>query len=503
MLLPLAVAGGNAAAAELYNENGVEFRWDNTLGYSIAARMEGRDPAILADPNRDDGDRNFAPGIVSNRLDLMSQLDLSQGDLGFHASANAWYDHAYQGLTGNRSQATYNATDVPAGRFAPALRTLYGQYAELADAFLYDTINGEVPVSIRAGRQTVLWGESLFFDPNSIASAQAPTDFTRITTGESSYSTNVYLPVAQLFLAAQFSPNVAVTIYDQFEARSSRLTGDGSYLGYLDFMGAGAGRMFLRSGEYLTLADHGKISASGQYGVGLHTLIGGADLGLYALKYNARDPEIYQVLAASPFNPQIAGFYGLVYPKKVTLYGASASADLGDGTIAGEISLRQKAPLLIYASEEIGGDGEAPSYVRGDLLHVQASTRLPLGQSLVWEAADLSAEVSADRVTGTPALDTGLDRFAMRTRLLIEPHYFQALPNLDLTLPMALGYNLTGHGFSYYQQNGGTGDFQLGVSALYQSVWKASLSLTGFIGAPGRQPLADRDFIALSLERSF
>jgi len=47
----------------------------------------------VADPNADDGDRNFAPGIISNRFDLYSQLDFSKGRFGFDASARAWYDH--------------------------------------------------------------------------------------------------------------------------------------------------------------------------------------------------------------------------------------------------------------------------------------------------------------------------------------------------------------------------------------------------------------------------
>jgi hypothetical protein len=35
------------------------------------------------------------------------------------------------------------------------------------------------------------------------------------------------------------------------------------------------------------------------------------------------------------------------------------------------------------------------------------------------------------------------------------------------------------------------------------SVWKIDLTLTSFIGAPSRQPLADRDFLLLGLERTF
>jgi hypothetical protein len=501
-LLTLPLVATRTSADELYAADGVELRWDNTLRYTTAARISARDPTILANSNRDDGDRDFAPGIVSNRLDLMSQLDLAQGDLGVHVSAAAWYDSVYHANTDNRSEATTNVTAVPSTHFAPDTRNLYGQYAELDDAFLYDTVDvGDIPLSLRAGRQTVLWGESLFYDQNSIASALAPTDYTRTATGENSYSNNVYLPVTQLVLAAQLLPNVALTIYDQVEARASRQAGDGAYLSYVDFIGAGAGRLFLPSGQYLILGNDGKVSASGQYGAALHASISGADFGFYALKFNARDPQIIETIAPDTQNPQIAGSYRLVFPKDITLYGASASTALADGTVAGEISIRQNMPLLIYGQQ--GSGAGARTYFKGDLLHVQASAQLPIGQTAVWDTADLSMEVAADDVTD--AYDSGplADRFAMKTRILIEPHYFQVLPNLDLTFPAGAGYNFTGHSFSYYAQTEGAGDFQIGVSALYRSVWKASLTMTGFIGSPLRQPLADRDFIALSLERTF
>ena len=296
-LLMFLSAATCVSADELYASDGVDLRWDNTLRYTTAARISARDPTILANPNSDDGDRDFAPGIVSNRLDLMSQLDLAQGDLGVHVSAAAWYDSVYHANTDNKSEATTNVTAVPSTRFAPGVRNLYGQYAELNDAFLYDTVDvGDIPFSLRAGRQTVLWGESLFYDPNSIASAQAPTDYTRTATGESSYSSNVYLPVTQLVLAAQLLPDVALTIYDQVEARASRQAGDGSYLSYVDFIGAGAGRLFLSSGQYLVLDNDGKVSANGQYGAALHASISGADFGFYALKFNARDPQIIETI---------------------------------------------------------------------------------------------------------------------------------------------------------------------------------------------------------------
>ena len=91
----------------------------------------------------------------------------------------------------------------------------------------------------------------------------------------------------------------------------------------------------------------------------------------------------------------------------------------------------------------------------------------------------------------------------MKARARLEPRYFQVLPNLDVTGIVELGYNVTGRGFTYYAQNGGTGDFRLGLSGTYLSAWKLGVIYTGFLGRPSRQPLADRGFATLSLERTF
>jgi hypothetical protein len=500
-----------AAAAELYAADGLDLRWDNTLRYSTAMRISPRSNLILGNANSDDGDRNFAPGIVSNRLDLMSQLDLAAGDFGFHASGAGWYDSIYHGRTDNHSEATYNVTSVPSGHFAPAVRDLHGQYAELDDAFVYGNLSvADIPLSVRAGRQTVLWGESLFNDANSIASAQAPVDDTRTVNGPNGYSNDVYLPVAQLSLTAQLLPNIAVSVYDQFEARPSRQPGDGSYLSYIDFLGPGAGRLFLPSGQQLLRGKDGKASATGQYGIAIHTTLNDIDVGLYGLRFNASDPEIVTTPDGDSSNPQDIGHYKLVYPKGIRLYGASASGSLGDSTIAGELSVRQNTPLVIYAPGQLfarhPSTGYAPAYEKGDLLHVQASDTMRTGGSGIWDSADLSMEVATDEimhVNGNAAADPSWSRFAMKARFLFEPHYFQVLPGLDLTIPVGIGYNLTGRGFTYYVQNAGTGDLELGVSALYRSAWKASIAFNGFIGSPASQPLADRDFIAASLERTF
>jgi hypothetical protein len=504
----LLALSGQAGAAEIYAADGLDIRWDNTLRYSLALRPLSRSGELTSYINGDDGDRNFAPGLVSNRLDLRSVLDIAAGDFGIHASAAAWYDTVYQTRTDNSSPATDNST-ASAGHFAPAVRSLHGRHAELEDAFVYANFSlGEMPLSLRGGRQTLLGGESRFFDANSVAAAMAPTDYLKFMTDQGGYSGNMFLPVTQANLTLQPVSWLSLSVYDQFEWRASRQPGDGSYLSYVDYAGTGAARLFLTPGQYLTLSpDRGP--ASGQYGLTLHASLADTDFGFYALRFRAKDP-----IAALVPDPALAGqagaigYYRLVYPSGIDLYGASFSTDLDGKIFAGEISARQGMPLVSYdpRTPQLTAPMRVPYYARGDTLHAQISLVGELAETVVWDRAEASAEIATDHILDRGVTAPGappFSRFAMKARARLEPHYFQVLPNLDVTGVAELGLNLAGHSFSYYTQNSGTGDFRLGLSGTYLSAWKAGIAYVGFLGAPSRQPLADRDFVMLNLERTF
>jgi hypothetical protein len=507
----LMASGRHAQAAQLYTTDGLDIRWDNTLRYSAALRLEAPNAVLLGYANGDDGDRNFAPGLVSDRFDLLSEFDIAAGDFGVHASAAAWYDTVYQASTDNTSTATSNAASPVAHQFTSAVRSLEGQHAELDDAFAYGNFTlAEIPVSVRAGRQTLLGGESRFFDANSIAAAMAPADYLKTMTDQSGYSGNMFLPVNQLNLTLQPLPWLSVSLYDQLEWRASRQQGDGSFLNYLDYVGAGAGRLFLTPDQYL-VRDPDHETVGGQYGIALHSTIADVDLGLYALRFRAKDPSL-EILS----NPLLAGqagavgSYRLTYPSGINLYGVSFSTELGDNTLSGEFSARQNMPLVSYDPRlqhlpALTGGGYG-GYAKGDTLHTQISLVTALAETPFWDRADAAAEIATDHVLGFTSITPGepfYSSFAMKARARFEPHYFQVLPNLDMIGIAELGYNLAGHSFTSYAQNSGSGDFRFGVSGIYLSAWKASVTYTGFLGAPSRQPLADRDFAMFSLERTF
>ena len=504
----LSAFSAHAGAAEIRAVEGLDIRWDNTLRYSIGLRPFSRSAELLTYINGDDGDRNFGPGLVSNRFDLRSELDIGSGDFGLHASAAAWYDTVYQTRTGNTSPATDNSA-ASAGHFAPAARNLQGQHVELTDAFAYGNFTlAEMPVSLRAGRQTLLGGESRFFDPNSIAAAMAPTDYLKFMTDQGGYSGNMFLPVTQANVTLQPLPWLSLSFYDQFEWRGSRQPGDGSFLSYVDYVGTGAVRLFLAPNRYLTLSpDRG--AASAQYGFMLHASIADVDLGLYGLRFRAKDP-----IAALVPDPALSGqtgaigYFRLVYPTGIDLYGASFSTEWDGNILAGEISARQGMPLVSYdpRTPQVTAPLRTPYYARGNTLHAQLSLITQFADTYLWDRADLTTEVATDHILDLSGAAPGappFPRFAMKARARFEPYYFQLLPNLDIGGVAELGFNLAGHSFSYYAQNNGTGDFRIGVTGTYLSAWKAGLAYVGFLGAPGRQPLADRDFALLTFERTF
>src|SRR5690606_24394425 len=60
-------SGGTVHAFEFDTGNpDLAVRWDNSLRYAYANRVQSQDAAILRSPNNDDGDRNFNKGTVLN-----------------------------------------------------------------------------------------------------------------------------------------------------------------------------------------------------------------------------------------------------------------------------------------------------------------------------------------------------------------------------------------------------------------------------------------------------
>lgn len=527
-----ALLAGSAGAADLGTVGGFDVRWDTSVRLSLGLRTEPADSALLAVVNGDDGDRAFTPGLISDRLDLLSQLQISRDDAGLYVSGDGWYDGAYHGRTANTSPATFNPITVPYTQFPQATRHLDGGMAELLDAYAYARFD---QLSLRIGRQTLLWGESFFFPENAIAGAQSPVDGIKALGQPLAQNREILLPVAQASVRLGLPNGFSAEAYAQFEWRRDRLPGVGSYFSTVDYLDAGGERLFagnpatggfagggpVPGDGYQAAAIHASPAAAepptlpaftrgadrvppdlGQFGAALRYANGDWDAGLYALRFAAKLPTLYYAVA-----PAASGYgnlyrYGLDFPRFIALYGASLSRSWQQINIAGEISARVGMPLL-SGTPPLLPPAAAARFATGTTLHANLSADAVLPPSRFWQGAEWLAEIAADdvaSVTGEPAaLLPGRTRAAMALRTSFTPNYFEVLPNLDISLPLGLGIGLAGRSRIDSALSAGIGDVEAGVQLTYRRRWQGALSFTHFIGGA----LADRDFVILSVSRTF
>ncbi|WP_137817682.1 DUF1302 domain-containing protein [Pseudomonas sp. 2FG] len=499
--------------------------WDNTLKYSNSFRVKGREDNIAGDPgtlNGDDGDRNFSSGLISNRLDLLSELDIKYQEVGARISGAAWYDTVYNEDNDNDSPATANQLSVPHDQFTEDTEKLHGRKGELLDAFVYGATDiGSTRLTGRLGQFNQIYGESLFFGANGIANAQSTVDLVKLQSVPGSQFKEILMPTEQVSGNWQLSDTVSVGAYYQFEWNKSRLPAAGSYFSNGDFVGDGAESVFFPTGRLI----HGEdIDAkdSGQFGAQVKFSIEDWEFGLYAAKYHDKTPIFYFRPAA--LIPGADDSYVNVYAEDIKVYGASFSTVMGEANVAGEVSMRVDTPLAATGGVVLTGmdadNNSNPAYPIGNSLHAQVSMVNLYGGSSLWDAAALVGELAFNRRLSVKEngdhLDPNATRDAYSLRFTFEPQYFQVMPGVDLQVPINVGY--TPHGRSsvtplaFSPEHGG--DFTIGLKADYQKAWYASLSYTNFFGdgAPivdshnaytYKQTLKDRDFIAFSIQRTF
>ncbi|PBI87715.1 hypothetical protein BKP43_37810 [Variovorax boronicumulans] len=512
----------------------LKLRWDNTVKYSAAARVQGRNPRLVGDINLDDGDRNFGEGLISSRTDVLSELELTyRNRFGARVSGATWYDSAYQRRNSHDAPWTANQTSVPFNVFPKGTRKLHGGTGEILDAFVFSNTEVlDMPLTVRLGRHTLLYGETLFLGANGIANAQAPVDAVKALSVPGSQFKEIILPVNQLSLQLQPRPNLAIGGYYQFEFRKSRIPGVGSYFSNTDLFDKGGENLLFAPGVMAPRAPDLRASNRGQFGMQVRWRPSGMDteFGAYAVRYHDKIHQTYVRPLGLPAPGGLgAGFpldYQLVYPEGIRSYGLSFSTSVGDFNVAGEASVRRNTPLvsgaeLITTPGLVGGIGNNALYAVGNSAHLNLSAMYAFPRTALFDGGMLLGEVGWNRrtsITKNPqALDPNASRDALGFRVIFEPQWFQVLPQLDLSMPLSLGYNPRGKSSVVQQFNGGAhkgGDISVGLKGTFQQRWRFGLTYTRFFGSAGpiigpdgsqtfRQTLADRSFVSLSIQTTF
>ncbi|NQD59301.1 DUF1302 family protein, partial [Pseudomonas sp. CM25] len=487
-----------------------------------------------ASPNQNDGDNNFDKGsLIQKRLDIFSEFDAKYQNYGLRLSGAAWYDTVYQSSNDNDTTTANRPAGQPANEFSSETARVMGRDAELLDAFVYGQFSpNDLPVTVRAGRHTVLFGESLFFANNAIAGGQGPVDAVKARSVPGSTTKEILLPTGKVSVQASLADGLSVGAYLGYEWEKSRLPPIGSYLATSDSVGPGAESVFAGNLGSFTVIDEKGAKDSGQGGISLryYSELLDTDFGFHAIRYHATAPSgIYTRWAGLPGQSAPLTFQE-VYHEGIKAYGISANRTFDNLNFGAELSIRDNTPLastgLTIFQTPVGiivngnfDNDDNPGYAVGRTAHANLNWLATLRPNWLADETSLAGEIAWNRrlsfTDGKEFANPLADRDAASMRVVLTPRYRQVLDGLDLAVPLGVSYthgNSSAVGPTFGVDNGG--DISLGLEGTYLNDWTVSVQYVHFYGDPGvpqnsaqqqqyKQALADRDFLTLSVRTTF
>ncbi len=543
-----ATLAGGALAFEFDTGNpDLSIRWDNTFRYNLGVRVEGRDNKIGNSAVSDEGTYSFNTGnAVTNRGDVLSELDVVwKKQLGFRVSGAGWYDAAYDSdSSSNPNPPLVNIPSYPNRLYTPYTKRFYhGPSGELLDAFGFANFDlGTVPTSLKAGRLSLYWGESLFLGGNlhGIAYSQNPLDLQKGFATPGSEAKELFRPLGQVSGTAQITDTVSVAAQYFWQWEEFRYPEGGTYTGPVDFVFNGPVRQFLPQ-PGLGFATRGNAFEPGQSGEwGLTTRWSpewlDGTLGFYYRNFADKLPQT--LLTQVGPNRSV---YNLIYKDDIDLWGISLAKNIAGVSVGAELSYRHNTPLN---SQVLGNASAAGTPARGttpgpvgDTYHglvnvVGLIPKTPVfdtasyGLELTWSQwADVKSGQNLFNAVGYPGCtvagqpgnkwDGCTTKNFFGLALAFTPTWFQVFPGVDLQAPLTFATGLTGNAATVFGGNQANGNYTIGVGADIFQKYRVDLKYIDWFGrykdngnAVTSQNglttlLSDRGFVSLTLKTTF
>jgi hypothetical protein len=490
-------------------------RWDNTVRLNLGVRLQDRSASIdnaFGFPY-DQSNALFPDkgDFVTKRLDLLTEFDLAwQKTYGFRVSAAGWYDDAY----GNHAASTTHPTAYVNDEFTNVVKRYYhGPSGEFLDAYVWGRFQpGSMAVDTRLGKQALIWGEGLFGSTNSLAYSQVPNDGRKGAANPGASAKETALPIEMVSAVAQVTDDLSLAGFYTFKWRPNRLPEGGTYFAAADTIleGPNVGREGAVKGS------------SGDLGLSLRwrpSWLGEGTVGVYARRFDEKQPWASQLDAATNLRRA-------VYARDVQLYGVSLTKVVGGVSVGTEVSYRRNMPL-----NSAGAAGPHSYGARGDTIHALVNGVASFSQTPLWSSSALAAEVSMSHLhkvtenenlykaegstgcTDQPILAGCSSKTFWTVGASFTPTWQQALPGVDVSLPIFGSYNFKGNAPT---NSGGFEGFKvlrIGVSAIAYASHTLDLTFTRYWSktgtlANGRQlvlgaPYNDKGNVTLTYQTTF
>jgi len=496
--LVLAWAGGASAFEIETDDPDVKMRWDNTVRYTTGVRIEDQDSRLMRNFVYDEGDSKFKRGdIVTNRIDLLSEFDVSyRGKFGARVTGAAWYDQAYDNPsvtapTGTATAYRNNEYNDTVKRF------VNGPSGEILDAFVWTNIDlGKVPLNVKIGRQTNVWGEGLLIGAHAISYGQSPIDGVKAVTNPGVETKEVFLPIGQVHASAQLTDNLTVVGQYFYDWTPTRIPHAGTYLMGADTAPTSDYLAFGIGSLKASIIDAKTPSKSGNWGVGARWNVEAIEstFGAYYRKFDDYTPELgVQLMNFVGPLPTNARF---LYPENIEQYSLSFSRVIGGVSVGAELSYRINGPLNTPASHTLD------TGARGDTWHAVLNGVYMLPKTPIWDTGTLIAEIAYNRLdrvtknkqlyreigaavcrnsaTNVPGSGTMLDGCstvdAWQLAVRFSPQYLNIFPSWDLAVPISINYGLSGNAPSAGGGTEGELRWSIGTTWTYASKYEFALA---------------------------
>ena len=408
-----------------FNNPDLTGRLDTTIGAGALFRTESQDAMLAAtgDPvdmtmqgfgsqlNKNDANNNFDRGLASVVYRVTPTLDIAwQNRVGVYFSGTAFYDSVI--MDGDHDGGILRPSDpfIPpngitrfatfsqhpnnglGSKFTPKTRTDAGRRARVLAAYAWADVElFDRPITIRAGRQVINWGEAIFFQGGINTANFFDLNTLRQPGGE---IREALLPLGSVSFSYGLSLNTSFEGFYQFEWANSEDAPVGTYFSTHDsFPAVGAqnviidGRVaafaagapglenafaqytFDTYGEsgvdygyeqtQVTVNRAGNINpdGDGQFGLAFRYFaeqLNGTEFAAYYTRTHARLP----VVAASIQNLNRGGGaigmaeaidtseYRMFYPEDIDMFGLSFNTTLASFSMGGELAYRPKRPII-------------------------------------------------------------------------------------------------------------------------------------------------------------
>jgi hypothetical protein len=400
-----------AAGAVEFDLGGAAVTVSNRISLGATMRMEDPDEDLIGignggnafSTNGDDGNLAWEKDdIVASAMKLTSDISMTMGDYGLFVRGSGVYNMAMEDAD------LFDPADYGAGKEQPlselnakekAIKDHVGTDFDLLDAYIYarwEFLDRELLV--KAGRQVLNWGESVFVQHGLNALISADVNQLRVPGWEIE---EVQVPVGMALFSVDLIENVGAEAFYQFEWEDTVIDVPGSFWSTNDFAGIGGTQAnigFGRVGEnapggtpcvgrdgvvgtdgpancvfFGSTVPRGETiepEDGGQYGGKLSFYIpalNDMDLAVYAANYHSRLPVLSGTARSGATAPADTATYFVEYPEDIQLYGLSFNTtwSLLDIAIQGEYSLKRGQPLQVDDVELLLAGLGAPGQILG------------------------------------------------------------------------------------------------------------------------------------------